>query len=265
MPTPAGGTAPVYTDTPGYGQTVFDVGDPITTRLKLGVAPDGTTTVTIAVTRPDGTTITPPTIGPWENTDEKAAQFYATDDGTSTGTTLAADGDWLVVWKVSGTGANIIPKVYNVAPLPGTSTRPGWSPFLSQVADRVPYLTVDTTTPGSQIFLGTFTGNTTPTDEVAQRHIDGAVAIIRPAIPAISAALYPPAREVAIMRAAATLGRAYARRPEDVTAANQMDTRADAAYKLLIVAAEQEGTAAVAVGTPKWSFPTPPTWGDTNL
>lgn len=246
-------------------QTVYDVGDPITSRLNLGVTPDGTTHVTITVTRPDGTAIPTPSVGAWENVDEAPAQWYATDDGTASGTTLAAAGDWLAVWKVTGTGANVAAKVYNVAPLPGTSTRPGWSPFLSQVADRVPFLTVDTTTPGQQIYLGTFTGTTTPTDEIAQRHIDGAVALIRPAVPTITTVLYPAAREVAILRAAASLLRAYPRRQEDVTAASQLDSRADAAYKALVIAAEQEGNTPGAIGVPYWSFPTPPVWGDVNL
>jgi hypothetical protein len=109
---------------------------------------------------------------------ETTAQFYATDDGTASGTTLAAAGDWLAVWKVTGTGASVTAKVYNVAPLPGTSTRPSWSPFLSDVADHVPFLTIDPTVPGSQVYLGTFTGWTSPTDEQAQRHIDRAVAIV---------------------------------------------------------------------------------------
>jgi hypothetical protein len=246
-------------------QTVYDVGDPITSRLILGVTPDGTTAVTITVTRPDGTTITAPTIGPWTNTDEKVAQWFATDDGTATGTTINSAGDWLAVWRTTGTGANVAVKVYSAAPLPGTGTRPGWSPFLSQVADFVPYLTVDTTTPGSQTFLGTFTGTTTPTDEVAQRHIDDAVVLIRPAVPTITTALYGAARSVAALRAAASLGRAYARRAEDVSAAAALDSRADAAFKTLVVAAEQEGNAAGAIGTPVWYFPTPPAWGDTNL
>lgn len=246
-------------------QTVFDVGDPITSRLSLGVTPDGSTVVAISVKRPDGTAITPPAIGPWENTDEKTAQWYATDDGTAGGATTNAAGDWLVVWTVTGTGANIAPKVYNVAPLPGTSTRVAWSPFLSDVADHVPHLTVDTTTPGSQLYLGTFTGDTTPSDEVAQRHVDSATALMRPAIPSITAALYPAARAVAALRAAASLARAYARRPEDLTTASALDSRADAAWKQLVTAAEQEGTTPGAVGVPHWSFTEPVSWGDTNL
>lgn len=246
-------------------QTVYDAGDPITSRLKLGVTPDGTTNVTITVTRPDGTAISAPAIGAFENIDEKTAQWYATDDGTASGTTVHADGDWLVVWKVTGTGANVAPKVYNVAPLPGTSTRPGWSPFLSQIADHVPFLTVDTVTPGSQLYLGTFTGNTTPTDEVAQRHIDVAVALMRPAVPTISVGLYPAARAVAALRAAASLARAFQRRPEDLTLAVALDARADASWKLLVEAAENEGTASSTVGTPHWSFPPAVAYGDYNL
>jgi hypothetical protein len=169
------------------------------------------------------------------------------------------------VWTVTGTGASTTAKVYNVAPLPGTSARVSWSPFLSQVADHIPYLTVDTTTPGQQVYLGTFTGTTTPTDEVAQRHVDAATALMGPAIPTISAALYPAARAVAALRAAASLARAFPRRAEDLNAAAALDGRADAAWKSLVVAAEQEGTAAGAVGIPHWYFPLPATWGDSNL
>lgn len=246
-------------------QTVYDVGDPISTRIKLGVVPDGTTVAELTVQRPDGAAIATPAIGPWENIDEKAAQFYATDDGTAGGTTVHADGDWLAVWRISGQGANIAPKVYNVAPLPGTSTRPGWSPFLSQVADHVPYLTVDTVTPGSQLYLGTFTGFTTPTDEVAQRHVDLAVSLMLPAIATISAVLHPAARSVAALRAAASLARAFPRRPEDIAAAAALDARADASWKVLVEAAENEGSVTSTVGTPHWSFPIPPTYGDMDL
>lgn len=246
-------------------QTVYDVGDPITSRLKLGVVPDGTTQVTVTVTRPDGTTIATPAISAWENTDEKAIQFWATSDGTDTGTTLAADGDWLVVWKVLGTGANTLPKVYSVAPLPGASTRTVWSPFLSDVADHVPYLTVDSTTPGSQVYLGTFTGDTTPTDEVAQRHIDSAVSLLAPLLPGLVPALYGTASSVAALRAAASLARAYPRRPEDLQTAAALDARADQAWKLLVEAHGNNSQGTTGVDVPYWSFPAPVTHGDWNL
>lgn len=245
-------------------QTVYDVGDPITSRLTLGVTPDGTTTAAVTISRPDGATITPVVVTGWTG-DVKDAQFYATDDGTASGTTAASAGDWLAVWRIGGTGANVIAKIYNVAPLPGTSTRVAWSPFLSDVGDHVPWLTVDTTTPGGQFYLGTFTGDTTPTDEQAQRHVDEATALMRPAIPNISSGLYPAARAVAALRAAASLARAFARRPEDLNTADRLDARADSAWKVLIDAAESEGTQAGAPGVPHWSFPVPVTWGDTDL
>lgn len=245
-------------------QTVFDVGDPITSRVKLGVVPDGTTQVTVTVTAPSGATINP-LLGPWENVDERAAQFYATSDGTDTGISTGADGDWLVVWRITGTGANVLPKVYSVAPLPGTGTRPTWSPFLSQVADHVPYLTVDSITPGTQVYLGTFTGYTAPTDEVAQRHIDQAVALMLPSIANISDTLRPAARSVAALRAAASLARAYPRRPEDMDAAVALTTAADSAWTVLVDAAEAEGSVGGSVQSPHWFFPAPVAHGDLNL
>jgi hypothetical protein len=247
-----------------FGQTVYDVGDPITSQLSLGVTPDVTTTVALAVTRPDGTAITPPVIGPWVG-DTKTAQWYATDDGTSTGTKLASAGDWLAVWQVGGTGANVLAKVYNVAPLPGTSVRVAWSPFLSQVADHVPYLTVDTATPGSQLFLGTFTGRTTPTDAIAQRHIDLAVATMSPSVANISAALFPAARAVASLRAAASLARAYPRRAEDLNTAAALDASATASWAILVDAAEAEGTVTGTVLSPVGFFPPASAWGDIDL
>jgi len=247
-----------------FGQTVYDVGDPITSQLNLGVIPDGTTQVTLTVARPDGSVIDPPALGAW-NGDARTAQWYATDDGTVTGTRLASAGDWLALWKVTGTGANVLAKVYNVAPLPGTSVRPAWSPFLSQIADHVPYLTVDTNTPGSQIFLGTFTGRTIPTDAVAQRHIDLAVATMQPQIASISSTLYPAARAVASLRAAASLARAFPRRNDDLNTAAALDASASSAWTALVDAAEAEGTVGSTVLSPVGFFPTPRPWGDLDL
>jgi hypothetical protein len=150
-------------------QTVFDQGDLITSRLNLGVTPDDTTTATVTVQRPDGTAIAGLNTSAWAGM-EKTVQWWATDDGTAAGTTTSSAGDWLAVWRVTGTGASVTAKVYPVRPLPSASSdRPPWAPFLSDVADHVPWLTVDTVTPGSQVYLGTFTGRTTPTDEQVQR------------------------------------------------------------------------------------------------
>lgn len=241
-------------------QTVYDVGDPITTRLKLGVTPDGSSVAALTVQRPDGTVIAGITPGAWVG-DEKTAQFYATDDGTPSGTVLAADGDWLAVWKVAGTGASVTPKVYNVAPLPGTATRVDWSPFLSDVADHVPFLTYDTQTPGSQVWLGTFTGYTSPTDEQAQRHIDKAVTVVGAGLGLLTGTLPGMARAVAAMWAAATLCRAFGRDAETRALADSMLRQAQADLKVLQQAADNVGADTLSA-LPVLIAPDPVPWGD---
>lgn len=245
-------------------QSVFDVGDPITSILTLGVTPDGTTVVTLVVYRPDGAVLSPaPTVSAFVG-DQKTAQWYATDDGSAAGTTAAAVGDWLAVWKVTGTGASVTAKVYSVSPLPGTGTRVAWSPFLSDVADWVPYLTVDTTTPGSQVYLGTFTGWTTPTDEQAQRHVDTAVSLIGSRIGTVPVTLYRMARAVAALRAAAGIARAFPRTRDDLNNADALARQFDVDLKILIAAADEAGTAPV-TPQPVGFYPDPNWWGDLDI
>lgn len=239
-------------------QTVYDVGDPITSRLKLGVTPDGTTNVTVAVTKPDGSaqSVTGPS-GP-VNTDEYVAQWTA--DHTD-------GGDYVAVWTVTGTGAGVQAKVYNVRRLPTASDdRPSWAPFLSDVADHCPWLTVDVVTPGSALHYGTFTGNTWPTDEQAQRHVDQAVTSVSAAAGTIATSLYPMARVVASLRAAAAIIRAYPRDPNDLNTADALDRRADAELKRLIDANTEAGQDPVDGGLlPLYAFPDAPSWGDLYL
>lgn len=245
-------------------QTVYDVGDPITSRLTLGVTPDGTTAVTVQVFRPDGSVIAVSPSSGWVSGDQKTAQWYATDTGAAGATTTEADGDWLAIWTVTGTGASVTAKVYPVTPLPGTSTRPAWSPFLSDVADHVPALTVDATTPGSQVFLGTFTGNTSPTDEQAQRHVDTAVAVVGAGFGTLTTSLARMARSVAAIRAAASLARAFARTSSDLDLATALERQAAADLKVLIAAVENAGSTTLSA-VPVAYAPEPVEWGDTLL
>lgn len=252
-------------------QTVFDQGDLISSRLKLGVTPDGSTLATFVVYRPDGSTIGGLNASGWTNGDEKTVQFYATDDGTSTGTTVHAAGDWLVVWTVTGTGASVSPKVYNVRRLPSASDhRPAWTPFLSEVADYIPSLTVDTTTPGDQVWLGTFTGTTDPTDEQAMRIVDRAVTLTAIGTAGVSdmpPQLYGAAGAVAAMRAAAIIARTY-NRSNDINVnrlAEALEHRADAAYAALVVAVQEVGGGPGGGPAPVGFFPAPLAWGDSNV
>lgn len=249
-------------------QTVFDVGDPITSRLNLGTDPDGTTAVTLAVYRPNGVALSPaPSISVWQNVREKTAQWFATDDGYAGSATTAgvSDGDWLAVWTVTGTGASVTPKVYPVRLLLATSTRPAWSPFLSGVADHVPYLTVDLTSPGDQTYLGTFTGSTAPTDEQAQRHIDRAVAIVGSRLGTVPASLYPLAAAAAEVAAAASLARAFPRTRSDIDTSAALDAAATVALAELRSAVDAADTAPSLTPQPVAYAPESPWYADLDL
>ncbi len=236
-------------------QTVYDVGDPITSRLKLGVTPDGTTAVTVAVTKPDGSSQSTTSVNGPVNGDEYTVQW-----------TAGMANDYVAVWTVTGTGAGVQAKVYNVRALPSASnTRPGWAPFLSDVADYIPRMTIDTTTPGSAIEYGTFNGNTTPTDEQAMRLVDAAVGSVLAATGTLAATVQGQAKTTAALRAAASILRAYARNAADLSTADALDRRADAELTRLAAANAAAGSASAVALVPEWSFPAPCAWGDTNL
>lgn len=246
-------------------QTVFEVGDLITSRLHLGVDPDVTTTVTFKVYRPDGTEITGLNASAFVG-QVKTLQFYATDDGTASGTALAASGDWLVVWKVTGTGASVSAKVYNVTPLPTQGSNPAWMPFLSDVADYVPWTTIALDIPGGDTFYGTWTGSTYPTDEQAIRIIERVARPISEHWADLPTATFELARSYVALRAAADIARAYPRNPADVTAADAWDKRADLLWLQLKQIADDSTTNPIAAGQkPVFAFPGPVAWGDSYL
>lgn len=249
-------------------QSVFDAGDPITSRLKLGVTPDGTTTVAVTVRRPDGTALTGLIVSAWGGTagDEKTVQWYATNDGSAGAATDLAAGDWLAVWTVGGKGASVSPKVYSVYPLPGTARAAAWMPFLREVADYVPWLTLDTATPGGDTFLGTFTGTTYPADEQAVRHVERVVRPISERWPDLPTTVYELARTYVTLRAAASLARAFPRTSGDTATADALDRQADTAWTSLVSAADDATTAPTATGqVPIYAFPVPVSWGDSYL
>lgn len=250
-------------------QTVYDVGDLITSRLDLGVTPDGTTVATFTVQRPDGVLISGLSATGWVG-QQKTVQFWATDDGTSTGTKVHSSGDWLVIWSVTGTGSSVSAKIYNVRALPSPSeSRPAWTPFLSDVADYVAYLTVDKTTPGQQVYLGTFTGNTVPTDEQVQRIVDRETQIVESATIgtfSMPTLLYPMASAVVALRAAAIIARTYQRTDEiDLRFANTLDAWAKTALEDLVKAVAEQGGGPGSGPAPVGYFPDAPYWQDLYL
>ena len=249
-------------------QTVFDPGDPITSRLKLGVTPDGSTIASVSVRRPDGTLIaglTPSSFG-GTGGDEKTVQWYATDDGTVGGTRLAVGGDWLAVWTVTGTGASVSPKLYAVQPFPDPSGRATYAPFLHEIADFVPWLTLDKTIPGGDTFLGTFTGGTWPTDEQVWRHVRRVVDPIAAHWPSLSSGLAALGRSYVALKVAAHLARAFPRNSGDLGDAEAWNREADLLWAQFVELAENENIAPSGTGQmPIYAFPTPVSWGDDYL
>ncbi|MFD6565386.1 hypothetical protein [Micromonospora profundi] len=144
---------------------------------------------------------------------------------------------------------------------------PIWVPTLAQVADHVPYMTVDTVTPGQQQYLNTFNDLTTPTGVQAQRLTDGAWPSVAAATGVLAQAVWPLAQHVAALRAAAAIVRAYPRDDGDLARAAALDARADADLLRLIAANDAAGGGA---GNsvdllPTYSFPPPAPWGDSLL
>jgi hypothetical protein len=140
-----------------------------------------------------------------------------------------------------------------------------WPPSLVDVADHIPTRTRDLSDPGSDTLLGTFTDDTTPTADEAQRIIDTAVATVQSAVPTVSPGLEVLARDAAAWRAAADIELAYPERDADIQQVyDRLNARADLALKRLIEAAEAAGTSSEAT-LPQWSMPAPVPWGDQYL
>lgn len=149
----------------------------------------------------------------------------------------------------------------------GSISDAAWIPSLDQVADHVPYMTVDTLTPGSQEYLGTFSDDTTPTADQAQRLVDGAWPSVAAATGVLAEAVWPLAQHVAALRAAAAIVRAYPRDDGDLARAAALDARADADLARLIAANDAAGGGAGSEPAlmPVYSFPAPVPWGDDLL
>ncbi|MEU9888008.1 hypothetical protein [Sphaerisporangium sp. NPDC051011] len=137
-----------------------------------------------------------------------------------------------------------------------------WTPTLEQVADHIPTRTRDSTQPGDETLLGTFTAETTPTDEQANRIIRRAVTEVLSSVggvvPASPAYLYEMASAAAALRAAADIELTYPARQSDPNLYERLDQRAKDALDALKDAINAPGAGPEA-RFPQYSFPTP-TW-----
>lgn len=144
-------------------------------------------------------------------------------------------------------------------------TLPPWAPSLSDVGDRIPTKTRDSTNPGSDSLLNIFNDRTVPTDGQVQPIINGAVGIIASAVTtALGPDLHDLANDAAAWRAAADVELAYPDRNADVAVYQALDARAKFALTTLANAADQAGQGSDAT-YPAFTFPVPVPWGDEYL
>lgn len=229
----------------------------------LTVAPADTDTVaTLTVRSPAGDTVVATSGGdltPIGDAGDLQQQWTSDDPVTYT-----LPGRWVLHWDVVGTGegAEDFEVFVSAAPVPGG---PVWAPGLSRVADYVPRLTVDTVTPGEAVELGTFTAATLPTDRIAQRHIDNAVAGVAATVPTVPVPLQPLAQTVAALRAAASIQRSYSNTAlglDTLSISAALDARADAEMARLQTAVDdladgETGSDDFFDVVPLWSSPSP--------
>jgi hypothetical protein len=138
-----------------------------------------------------------------------------------------------------------------------------WEPTLQQVAIWVPWLTVDTTNPGSQTPSGTFTATTEPNAVHAQEHISQAALMVGAGAGTIPTALYGLATAITALRAAIALAMAYPRDDRDIaTALAAMQAQYAADWKAFVVAVDNAGGDNPATPAPVLYGPDPVPWGD---
>ncbi|GAA3027247.1 hypothetical protein [Streptosporangium longisporum] len=143
-----------------------------------------------------------------------------------------------------------------------------WSPTLEDVAGFIPTRTRDASKPGSDTLLGTFTTDTTPTDEQATRTIRAAAAHVLGAtgpIPAAPEHLSILASTAAALRAAADIELAFPDSDADVQVYEQLNRRAEEALQQLVDAVNDAGSGPEGSLLPVWVMPEGPWWGDYPL
>lgn len=136
-----------------------------------------------------------------------------------------------------------------------------WAPDLEDVADYVTSRTVDSSTPGSDEPLGTFSPDTYPTDIQVGRLIAGATQWVVNVTGDIVESLRDTAKDVAAMRAAALVEISYPVRDDDIEVANTLLEQARAARDELVAANRSAGGPGVSgTAAPVGSFPDARAW-----
>ena len=139
-----------------------------------------------------------------------------------------------------------------------------WAPALDDVGRLVLTRTRDIKTPGSDVLLGTFTANTTPTGDQVQSVIDAAVRDVLSQTGQLDARdgeLLDAARNAAAWRAAADVELMDPNRDADVHVYDQLHARAQYELAQLLRRLQVQGEGAPE-SVPFWSAPDPPPYAD---
>jgi hypothetical protein len=227
----------------------YVVGDTITARYEVRDPATGAltdATVTAAVTKPDGTTLTPAPTPIHVST--------GVYDSTWTATVL---GVWRWTYVASGAVADTTDGAVYVWPVGAVVP---WVPTRRQAAKYIAERTLPADQSGD-VPLNDFTDATNPTGPQADEHISAAVAWVTAAAGVVDPGLYQQASEAAALRAAGMIELAYPVRDADINTASSLLAQAAAARKDLVAA--NTGTGEGQTGTlPLWAFPDPVAWGD---
>lgn len=230
---------------------------------------DGTTAVVLTITKPDLTSSTvTPTTADGGLTWTAAPILYDQADS------------WVLLWTVTGAGANVLPRAVFVQPLPPAGG-PSWRPSLSDVAKYVPTRTlVLDRSNGGNTPVRTFDESTTPTGRDVDALITdgcnwvqtatGPVGVTPSgAIVTASATLYGTARAAAAIYAAAAVERGYPQRDSDESIANDLLALASSMRADLVranaAAVGGDPSNPVASLLPIYQFPPPSRWGDLDF
>lgn len=232
---------------------MLTVGDPVVARYELrdpvaGALADAT--VTVAVTRPNGTALTP-----------VATVRLSTGQYTAT---WPSDGPGVWRWTFTATGA--VADTFEGAQFvwPAGTVVP-WLPGRRQVAKYVAERTL-VADQSSDVPLSDFTDLTNPTGPQADEHIAAAVAWIGSRCGTVAVPLYGAATELAAVRAAGMIELSFPVRDADINTAQALLAQADAWLTALCEANEDidvtDPTGGPGHVLSAWRFPAPVAWGD---
>ncbi len=220
---------------------------------------DETTTVTVTVTGPDGTILTP---NPTSTDGGRTWTAYFTP-------TIA--GRWVASWSVAGTGEGYEPQDVWVSRDPTPAEAAAWRPLLEDVAAYVPSATLVGAVDGYGTVLYTFgdgalgaATNTHPRASSVQRLITDACSWVLAATGDLDATLADSAKGLASRRAAGWVQYTFVDDADDRAHAEKLLAATDAELKTLVgrnaaLTGDDPSTSADEV-LPEFWFPTVDSW-----